>query len=330
MKSLPLERVMNGRRYSGDDDNPFDLLYSPSAKIRRSDTFGMLASDGPAGRKEHGVMDAMAYREPADETENKWKPSLIKFQRQESERSSCSSSSSTPGSTGSEASFEGGAPEDYLRVYGPESRSHAVNPPQDSPFSISSYLQPSPLFHRPPIPQALAASAYIPNGHDGTSTNVDAPSLYTPPPSGSGLKVEYRLSAASTLTASSTSSTLSALSTASDSTITSLTSIHTSQTAQTARSARPSLVRPRPRAHPYDPSVPASGSASGPSTGPGAGYGIGGPTRTRENSGGDGRGMSFGMERQSMRDAGRTVSEEMMAMAGLRCQKGRSVKPIRR
>ncbi|KAI9633212.1 uncharacterized protein MKK02DRAFT_39192 [Dioszegia hungarica] len=67
--------------------------------------------------------------------------------------------------------------------------------------------------------------------------------------------------------------------------------------AGTGRMSRPSLLRPRPRPRPYEMegARPAAGS----------------------------RMHSFGQDEEEMRQDGRSVSEVMVAMAGLRCQRGR-------
>lgn len=74
--------------------------------------------------------------------------------------------------------------------------------------------------------------------------------------------------------------------------------------------SRPSLLRPRPRAHPY----PAEEKVGG--------------GRQREVSGGRGTGEMLEVEEEEWM-AGRSMSEMMVAQAGIRCQKGRQGRGVR-
>lgn len=274
MKSIPLERPTRAYDPMGIDNNPFDTLFSPtpSKTIERSGTFGILVPEG-------GV-DAMEAA-PVERRESSglppFRPALINFRRQ------TSGSSHTPESASTEDSFEAGGPEDYFRVYGRGAYSS---------FDSSAYVKPESQPVSPYGPP-LSPSFYSP----APNTPYDAP-------------LPNRVS---TLSAQSSCSRNTMTSLESTDTITSLSSSTSTSTitatlgvAGTARVSRPSLLRPKPRAHPYD--SPA---------------GTGG--RQRESSGG-GRAMSYGEEEENMRQDGRSVSEVMVAMAGLRCQRGRAMR----
>lgn len=296
------------------DDNPFDRLYSLSPTgLPRSDTFGSLAAhlEDDTGRDrqlEHEAEAKMLSHAPApnSSSEAPWRPSLLQFARKES-------AASTPGSYSSEASFEGGSAADHLRVYGADTPGDE----DDSPFSLSAYLQPSP---------ALFQSA------DPYSPEITVPA----PASASALAKNNRISVASTMTTSSFTSTASSstiMSAASSGTV-------TIASAQVAKVKRPSMLRPRPRPHPYEyeyeheySGEQQDGSGYAPamadSSAPGAPVR---PARSRQAShhntnqvlAADARGMSFSTEKQEMVEDGRSMSEVMVAMAGLRCQRGRN------
>lgn len=106
--------------------------------------------------------------------------------------------------------------------------------------------------------------------------------------------VDHRASILSQSTITSTISSATVTSQSSSSTVTAQLGV-----ANPARLSRPSLMRPRPRAHPYD---------SG---------------RQRESSGGSARSISFTKEEDEMRADGRSVSEVMVALAGFSCQRTR-------
>lgn len=152
-----------------------------------------------------------------------------------------------------------------------------------------------------------------------TYTDVHSPyfrSTFQPPPStniGPDSPLDHPSTRISTIS-TATDATITSIS--SGKTISSLPSYPSSSTTSTlnspiashvsvaglARMSRPSLLRPRPRKRPYET----------------------GGVRQRETSGA--RGISFGEERTEMQDDGRSVSEVMVAMAGLRCQRGRAVR----
>jgi hypothetical protein len=298
MKLLPIDRVPRSRSMYDLDDNPFDRLYSLSPTgLPRSDTFGSLdAHLEQDNDKDEGRM--LSHTPAAGEAP--WRPSLIQFARKES-------STSTPGSFSSEASFEGGSAADHLRVYGDHRPASVTTPADvrdsgmedDSPFSLSAYLQPSP---------AVSGNSY--------SYSPDMPG---PAPN------HNRMSVASTMTTSSTISTDTYRSTASNATVT-ITS------AQVAKVKRPSMLRPRPRAHDYHPYDHERNRMydDDPAYMPSfdnhqvSGQGSLDVDVNMAVPAADARGMSFSTEKREMVADGRSMSEVMVAMAGLRCQRGRN------
>lgn len=274
MKSLPIDRAPRSQSMHDLDDNPFDRLYihSPTG-LPRSDTFGSLAghlarADQCAGND----VDMLSRTESRDvEVAAPWRPSLLQFSRKGSD--------SAHGSYSSESSFEGGSAGDHLRVYGRPDPAPVDD--DDSPFSLSAYLQPSPALFVEPIQ---------PFSHTDTKAHVG---------SDANMQIDHRMSVASTMTTSSVASSSTIMSASSAGTV----------TIGSAHAKRPSMLRPRPRAHPYEIPYEQEGGMAFEPTGASAG---------------DGRGMSFSTEKQEMADDGRSVSEVMIAMAGLRCQRGRN------
>jgi hypothetical protein len=147
-------------------------------------------------------------------------------------------------------------------------------------------------------------SAYVDDTHHPSQTYFTPPSADVGPES----PLEHPSTRMSVLSCASESTIRSA---SSGNTLTSLPSSSNSPTAAhigvagVARMSRPTLLRPRPRKRPYE----TTGSA-----------------RQRETSSGAARGISFGEEQAEMREDGRSISEVMVAMAGLRCQRGRAVR----
>lgn len=316
MATLPLERPP--RRYdpAAADDNPFDLLYEISPLIRqgheRIDKFGKgVYSENPVMRRAELSESRDRKEAMKNESENvasigkvnkSIRPALLCFHKSQSSEMSRGGSLDT---MDSEASFEAAGGDDYFRMYGTagsenntasgsgNGNARGCGSRSSSNTRITSSISPKTRIPQPsPNDTAYFADQYQSLGIPPSEY------LYSSPTYEARSSVISTQSDISTITAHSTN-TVNAASVP-------MTSAGSSSSKSGCHSnlSRPSLNRPRPRAHPYEPN---NGN------------------RSREVSGGSARGISFNDE-EDLKNQGRTMSEVMVAMAGLRCQKGRNAR----